>query len=201
MIGLGAAVRALELPARFAAWLRTAHYRHTGGMAPSARVLGAGQLLNPAGDRTAITIGPHSVVRGELFVFPHAGRINLGQWAYVGDGSRIWSSARIDIGDRVLISHGVDIHDTNGHPLDAAARHAQSREIVLTGHPQTIGSIVAQPISIGDDAWIGFGASVMKGVTIGTGAIVAARSVVVDDVAPWTVVAGNPARVIRTLRP
>ena len=162
-------------------------------------MLGAGRILNPAGTRSAIAIGAHTVIRGELFVFPHAGRIELGDWVYLGENSRIWSSASVKIGHRVLISHDVNIHDSNGHPLDAAARHEQSRAIVLRGHPADIETIVAQPIAIGDDVWLGFGATVMKGVTIGTGAIVAARSLVLEDVQPWTLVAGHPAKVIKEL--
>ncbi|MBK8021791.1 MAG: hypothetical protein IPK19_10285 [Chloroflexi bacterium] len=53
------------------------------------------------------------------------------------------------------------------------------------------------PIRICDKAWIGFNAVILKGVTIGEGAIVGAGSVVTKDVPAWTVVAGNPARIIR----
>ena len=55
------------------------------------------------------------------------------------------------------------------------------------------------PVRIGDKAWIGFNAIILKGVTVGEGAIVAAGAVVTKDVPPYTIVAGNPARVIRTL--
>ncbi len=56
-------------------------------------------------------------------------------------------------------------------------------------------------VTIADRAWIGFGATILKGVTVGEGAVVAAQSVVTRDVAPWTVVAGNPAREIRRMDP
>jgi acetyltransferase-like isoleucine patch superfamily enzyme len=52
------------------------------------------------------------------------------------------------------------------------------------------------PIYIGNDAWIGFNATILSGVTIGDGAVVGAGSVVCDNVAPYTIVAGNPARII-----
>jgi galactoside O-acetyltransferase len=54
---------------------------------------------------------------------------------------------------------------------------------------------------IGNKAWLGFDSAILKGVRIGEGAVVGAKSVVTKDVEPWTVVAGNPARVIRTLEP
>jgi acetyltransferase-like isoleucine patch superfamily enzyme len=59
--------------------------------------------------------------------------------------------------------------------------------------------VAGRPIRIGRNVWIGFDACVLPGVTIGEGSIVGARSVVFADVAPWTLVAGNPARVIRAL--
>ena len=52
---------------------------------------------------------------------------------------------------------------------------------------------------VGDDAWIGAGAAVLRGVTLGEGAVVAAGSVVTSDVAPMTIVAGNPARFVRSI--
>jgi acetyltransferase-like isoleucine patch superfamily enzyme len=97
-----------------------------------------------------------------------------------------------------MISHDVNIFDNTTHPIDAAARHEHFRAIYGRGHPTDI-ALDDSPVTIGDDAWIGAGAAVLKGVTIGAGAIVAARAVVTRDVAPYTLVGGNPARVIREL--
>ncbi|MEE4213008.1 MAG: DapH/DapD/GlmU-related protein [Parvularcula sp.] len=99
----------------------------------------------------------------------------------------------------MLISHNVNIHDTNGHPLDPDARHLQYQSIATVGHPSEIETILANPIAIEDKVWIGFGATILKGVTIGEGAIVAAGAVVTKDVPPYSIVAGNPARVVRNL--
>ena len=55
----------------------------------------------------------------------------------------------------------------------------------------------ARPVRIGRGAWIGFDSCVLPGVTVGEGAVVGARSVVTTDVEPFTIVAGNPARLIR----
>ncbi|MFD0830617.1 acyltransferase [Mucilaginibacter boryungensis] len=59
--------------------------------------------------------------------------------------------------------------------------------------------VKTKPIKICSDAWIGMNCIILKGVTIGEGAIVAAGSVVTKDVPAWTVVAGNPAKVVKTL--
>lgn len=159
----------------------------------SARVV----ALHP-GER-AIRLGVHTHVRGELLVAAHGGAISIGDWCYVGEGTRIWSAASIEIGNRVLVSHGCEIHDWNAHSLDAARRHEQFRAIVESGHPATLPDVAAERIRIGDDVWIGFGSVVMKGVTIGPRSVVAARSLVLDDVPADVLVAGSPARVVKEL--
>lgn len=191
--------RMCDLPSALAGKLRTKHYRSIYNFSATAKVLGDGKILNPKQDGAAISVGQMTVLRGELFVFPHGGKIDIGKWVFLGANSRIWSSAHVTIGDRVLISHDVNIHDTNGHPLDAVARFQQTQDIFLRGHPLDIKTISAAPVSIGNDVWIGFGATILKGVTVGEGAIIAAKSVVTKDVPAWTIVAGNPARPIREL--
>lgn len=74
------------------------------------------------------------------------------------------------------------------------------REIYLRGHPRTI-DLRDAPVCINDDAWIGAGATVMRGVSIGRGAVVAASAVVTRDVPEFCIVAGNPARKVRDLTP
>jgi acetyltransferase-like isoleucine patch superfamily enzyme len=98
----------------------------------------------------------------------------------------------------VLIAHAVNIFDSLTHPVKASERHAQFKEIAKAGHPRDI-SLGERPVRIQDDAWIGAGAFVLRGVTIGTGAIVAAGTVVTKDIAPYCLAAGNPATVVREL--
>lgn len=179
---------------------RTCAYRHLAMLDPSARVMATGAVLNPRKTPELVRVGAHSIVRGELFVFNHGGKIDVGDWCFVGENSRIWSAASVTIGNRVLVSHDVNIHDTNGHPTGAAARHAHFRAIATTGHPAQV-EMRSAPITIGDDVWIGFGATIMKGVTVGDGAIIAANSVVTHDVPPFTLFAGNPAQFVRQLQP
>lgn len=145
-----------------------------------------------------IKIGSNTVVRGELFVFAHDGCIEIGRDCYIGENTKIWSADEIKIGDQVLISHNVNIHDTNGHPINSTDRHEHFTKI-LKGHPKTDIDLISHPIRICSKAWIGFNAVILKGVTIGEGAIVGASSVVTKDVPAWTIVAGNPAKIIREI--
>jgi acetyltransferase-like isoleucine patch superfamily enzyme len=194
----GAILFFLRASAALSARLRTFAYGRIASLDPTARVMATGLVLNPRADPALVRIGAHSVVRGELFVFAHAGSIDIGDWCFVGENSRIWSASAVSIGRRVLISHDVNIQDTNGHPVDDQARHLHFQQIMSAGHPPTV-DMQSKPISIGDDAWIGFGATILKGVSIGAGAIVAARSVVLADVPSRCLVAGNPARLVRML--
>ena len=157
-----------------------------------------GSVVNSLADKHAISIGAHTHVRGELLTFGHGGRIALGDYCYVGEQTRIWSAVQIAIGNRVLISHLVNIFDNSTHPLDPRARHEQYKKIISSGQPRSI-DLDERPVVIEDDAWIGCMSVVLPGVTIGTAAVVGAGSVVTDDVAPYTVVAGNPARFVRHL--
>lgn len=158
------------------------------------------QIDNILGNPEAIVIGAHTHLRGQLLTFWNNGRISIGEWCYVGEGTRIWSQSSISIGNYVLIAHLVDIHDTNSHPIDWRERRLDT-EAILSGGYRTPTQTVSAPVTIEDDAWIGFKATVMKGVRIGRGAIVSAGAVVTKDVEPWTVVAGNPARTIAELSP
>ena len=162
-------------------------------LARTARIIDTGR-----GGGVRIRIGGHSRIEGELLVFAHGGEISLGDWCFIGPGTRIWSGASIKIGDRVMISHNVNIFDNLTHPLDAAQRHVHFRRIMEHGHPQDI-TLGDRPVVIEDNAWIAASATILRGVRIGHGAIVGAGAVVTADVPPMTVVAGNPARIIRQL--
>lgn len=115
----------------------------------------------------------------------------VGDNTFIGHACSFSIAERVSIGRDCLLAAGVAVMDMDGHPLDAAERRA--------GRPTPSEQISA--VTIGDDVWIGGGTLVLKGVSIGNRAIVAARSVVTKDVPPDTVVAGNPARIIKHLPP
>ncbi len=137
-------------------------------------------------------------MQAELLTFAHGGCIEVGDECFIGVDTRIWSASSIHIGDRVLISHQVNIFDNQTHPVLASKRHAHFKTIFSSGHPGSI-DLGERPVIIEDDVWVGCGAIILRGVHIGRGAIVGAGSVVTKNVAPWTVVAGNPAELIREI--
>jgi acetyltransferase-like isoleucine patch superfamily enzyme len=164
----------------------------------SVKILGTANIVNLGDSNELIEIGNGCVIRGELLVFPQGGMIKMGSWCYVGEGSRLWAATQIVIGDRVLISHNVNIFDNLTHPVSAEARHRQFHQIVTSGHAKNV-DLGGRKIIVENDALIGAGATVLRGVCIGRGAIIGAGSVVTHDVPEWTIVAGNPARVIREI--
>ena len=130
-----------------------------------------------------------------------AGQITIGADCYVGHLTHIWSQSSVSIGNHVLISHGVDIQDTDSHPLDWSDRREDAAGILHLNQYVTPTKTVSRPIVIEDDVWICLKATVLKGVTIGRGSIVAAGSVVTKNVPAGVIVGGNPAKVIAKLPP
>ena len=155
-------------------------------------------IKNHRRDHEAIQIGHNSHIRGELLVFGHGGKIIIGDYCYVGENTRIWSGTKISIGDRTLIAHSVNVFDNLIHPISPKERHVHFKNIISSGHPTNI-NLKDKPVTIGCDVLIGAQAIILKGVSIGNGAIVGAGSLVTKDVPPYTMVAGNPAHIIRVL--
>jgi acetyltransferase-like isoleucine patch superfamily enzyme len=115
--------------------------------------------------------------------------LRVGDDSYIGFAAEIFSGSEVNIGRHVLIANHVLINGYDGHPLDPIAR--------ARGEGPGAGGF--GPIEIGDYAWIGSKSIVLKNVRIGRGAVVASGSVVTKDVPDLTVVAGNPAKIVRTI--
>ncbi len=160
---------------------------------PTARV------LNPRG-RAAIRVGAKTLIDGELMLHDYGGEIEIGSSSYIGMGSRLWSGESLRIGDHVFVAHNVTITDTNSHQMDAEERAEHYQRTVVEGRAFEKGSIRTAPVVIGDHAWINFNVAVLKGVSIGEGAIIGAGSVVTKDIPPYVLATGNPARVVRSLK-
>lgn len=158
------------------------------------------EIANPLKDKKLIQIGDNTHLKGTLSLYGHGGGIVIGDDCFIGEHTNIWSSSKIQIGNRVLISHSTNIFDSLTHPLSAKERYKQFKDITSSGHPTQL-NLSERPVNIGDDVWIGANVTILRGVTIGNGVIVGAGSVVTKDIPAWTVVAGNPAVQIKKLQP
>lgn len=144
-----------------------------------------------------ITIGDSCRIFGRLQT-QDSGEIRIGNHCCVYLDSVIGSVDSIRIGNCVMISNHVHIYDNNNHPTSPRRRHQMCLE-GFEGEAWQWRHSESGPIVIEDDVWIGEYAAVLKGVTIGTGAVVASHAVVTKDVPPYTIVAGNPARVVKEM--
>lgn len=154
-------------------------------------------ILNAQGDPTKIKIGEGTVVDGIIQLFPFGEGIEIGRNCYIGLNSRIWSSDHIIIGDNVLISHDVNIIDSDSHEINYKERETSSIRQFKEGLPKEIGLVKTAPIIIKDNVWISYNVCILKGVTIGRGAIVGCGSVVTHDIPDFTLVVGNPAKIVK----
>ena len=139
-----------------------------------------------------------STYLGTMFDVGPRGWVKLGEYSLIL-GARIICDAEVIIGAYALISWNVVLMDTYRVPLNAQARRREL-ELVPTRQPRVASSnVTSKPICIERNVWIGFNACVLPGITVGEGAIIGAKSVVTENVPPFTLVAGNPAGVIRQL--
>lgn len=153
-----------------------------------------------------MVIGAESMIGGTFTFESDGGSIAIGDRSYIGGGTQIISRTSVDVGNDVMIAWGCYLYDHNGHSLDwryrvedmACQMRAHRAKLSLTTDKDW-STVTTAPIRVCDKAWIGFEVAILKGVVVGEGAIVAARSVVTRDVPPWCVVAGNPAVVVREL--
>lgn len=143
-----------------------------------------------------LEVGDDVHVSGKLSVtfaarFTARPRLAIGARTDIAHDCRIVIGKEVVIGEGVELAGGVTIRDSGGHPADPARRAAGAAPDESD----------VKPVAIQDNAWIGANALILPGSVIGEGSIVSAYSVVSGPVAPYTIVAGNPARRIGTLVP
>ena len=123
-------------------------------------------------------VGNRCIIRRTSRVY-YPWLLAVGELAIIGDKAEIYNLGAITIGDRAMVSQEAYL---------CAGTH---------DHTQWGLPLVTKPISIGNDAWICARAFIGPGVKVGDGSVVAACAVVTRDVAPWMIVGGNPAQVIK----
>jgi len=161
------------------------------GFAPFFSECNPGLILgNACGayDRTTFVVGPK-------------GRIVVGAYTCL-NGTYLVCNDSITIGEHCLLAWGVILTDTWIEPnapvaVRRAVLHAAAADPVRRLPPLA----TPRPISLNDNVWVGFDAVILPGVTLGRGCVVGCKTVVAEDVPPYAVVVGNPARIIRFLEP
>jgi len=146
------------------------------------------QSFRPAGSPGRITVAPGCWIEQGCVLWAFDGHITLQPSVFLGPYVVIYGHGGVEIGERTLVAM---------HSVIVSSNHAvPASDVILRDQPD-----VLQPTRIGRDCWLGAGVKVMAGVTIGDGCVVGAGSVVTKDLPADVFAAGNPARVIRPLRP
>jgi hypothetical protein len=152
-------------------------------------------IQNESYDRNKMTVGKNSKIgtNAHFIIYPESKGIFIGEDSLVNTNCNIYSLEKISIGNRVLISYNVSIFDNNSHPLkmEDRAKHIQN--------PKDNSKVERSEVTIEDDVWVGCDVVILKGVSIGKGSIVAAGSIVTTSIPSFSVVAGNPAKVIKSI--
>lgn len=180
---------------------------------PSSVSVGNGTVLMPqvtfrydVNSENPIKIGNDCMLNCNFIFESSQGEIEIGDRTFINAGTNLISRSKIKIGNDVTIAWDCVLYDHNSHSLNWKERQhdlVQQLQDYRNGHNFTENknwnSVKSRPIIIEDKVWIGFGSTILNGVTIGEGAIIGAKSVVRNNIEPYTVVAGNPAVIIKKL--
>jgi len=163
------------------------------------------QVINPILGKKYLSLGENTIVDCYISFDSGTGEVIVKNNTWIG-GSRISCNTKILIGSNVFISWGVYISDNDSHSTNYKDRQhdiIQQLNDLKSGKnllsTKNWDHVNIKPITIGDNVWIGMNCIILKGVTIGEGAIIAAGSVVTKDVASWTISGGNPAKKIKNI--
>ena len=172
-------------------------YRHSAIFGSHFSVLPTARIYNKATvDR--VKIGNY-VELGSIIYVSKNGHLTIGDYTTIRHSTEITVNEAVEIGKYVIISNHVIICDNNSHPTDPVERMKMSKSgfySELWDYERS----ATKKIVIEDNVWIGQRAIIQKGVTIGQGSIVAQGAVVTKDIPPFSIAAGNPAKIVKILK-
>jgi len=156
-------------------------------------------------NRKYVTIGERGLIKASFTFETPQGEIRIGNNTHIG-GAHFICRSGITVGNDVTMAWGITLYDHDSHSTNWEYRQHDNEQCyadyLATGNNianKDWSHVNTAPIVIEDKVWIGMDVLVLKGVTIGEGAVIAAKSVVTKDVPAWTLVAGNPAKVVKEL--
>ncbi len=160
-------------------------------------------LNNPEQQKKYLTVGEDTTLACAVIFESPSGEVSIGNNTFIGTSNLICHT-KIEVGDNVFIAWGCYLYDHDSHSIDYRERekdilqqlddYRSGRNFIVNKNWNVVNS---RPIKVCSNAWIGMHSIVLKGVTIGEGAVVGAGSVVTKDVPAWAIVGGNPARVLK----
>ena len=164
------------------------------------------RLAEPIKNKKYLIVGREAVIGGNIIFETEQGSLTVGNRTQISGGATIICRSDDVIGDDVIIAGGVLLYDHDSHSIDFMYR---KNDVVTVVKNRNDGinpiankdwvHVKTAQIVIKDKVWIGRNAIILKGVTIGEGAVIGAGAVVTHDVPDWTVVAGNPAKVVKII--
>jgi acetyltransferase-like isoleucine patch superfamily enzyme len=140
-----------------------------------------------------LMVGSYTTFWRTALAVEEFGKLEIGSHCFFSNAS-IVCSEKISIGNRVFIAGGVTIADSDFHPVDPLERLKDVIALSPVGNRLKRALVEKLPVIIEDDVWIGMNSTILKGVTIGQGAVVEPGSVVLKNVLPGQKVSGNPAK-------
>nr|WP_305852729.1 acyltransferase [Mucilaginibacter sp. SMC90] len=159
----------------------------------------------PIKNKIYLKIGNDSSLDCTVIFESETGEVSVGNRCFIG-ASTIICKSKIEFEDDVFVAWGTYFYDHDSHSIDYRERekditaqlkdYREGRGFIESKNWSVVNT---KAIKVGSNAWIGMNCIILKGVSIGEGAIVGAGSVVTKDVAPWTIVGGNPAKVIKEI--
>lgn len=163
------------------------------------------RIIKPVNNKTYLKIGDDCLLDCKVLFESGEGKVSIGNNNYLGN-SNIICRTEIVFEDNIFVAWGSYFYDHNSHSIDYREREKDIQQQLKDYRDKKLfienknwDVVDTAPIRICCNAWIGMNCIILKGVTVGEGAIVAAGSVVTKDVDPWTIVGGNPAKLIKQI--
>lgn len=160
---------------------------------PGSRIEGKIDLRSVG---SSVVIGSNCLVKGLIVAETPESRVVIGDRSLIGSDTILDCALSITIGSDVLVSYGCLIMDSDNHSVNYTER-VNDLSNWMNGNKHDWSCTEREAVTIKSNSWIGARSIILKGVTIGKGAVVGAGSTVTTNVPPFAIVAGNPARIIR----